>query len=194
MHFLPFSFDLYEPVATHLSLLLRFRGETLPPPRDSNCCRRRMWTQSCFPSSQHLFFSLLFAFSPAAPPRKHSTANRGAAFQCQPTVAHTDVHAHLKLCERTFTAGLRAGTPAWGKCTESCASTCSFGQGPLMALLFWWVSASAVAETDVSSRCWQGLGSWALPFLVNILRFCFKIPADKWLFPPSPLQFFKNCC
>lgn len=35
----------------------------------------------------------------------HPTANRGASFQCQPTVAHTDVHAHLKLCDQTSTAG-----------------------------------------------------------------------------------------
>lgn len=122
MHFLPFSFDLYEPVATHLSLLLRFRGETMPPPRDSNCCRRRTWTQSCFPSSLHLFFFLPVCFLSCG--RRlvnipHPTANRGAAFQCQPTVAHTDVHAHLKLCDRTFTAGLRAGAPAWGNAQKA---------------------------------------------------------------------------
>lgn len=70
-------------------------------------------------------------------------------------------------------------------------------QGPLMGLFFWRVSASvpaALAETDVFERCWQGLGRGALQFLVNILSFCFEIPADKRLFRPSPLQFLKNFC
>lgn len=43
-----------------------------------------------------------------------------------------------------------------------------------MGLLFWRVSASAVAETDVLERCWRGLRSGALQLLVTILRFILK--------------------
>lgn len=91
---------------------------------------------------------LLFAFSPAgAASQTFRIPRRTEALLFNVSqLSHTDVHAHLKLCDQTFPARLRVSTdtlkrwPACGKCTES-----AFTRAALVAQLkqdakvLWWV-------------------------------------------------------
>lgn len=171
---LPFPFgvpprDWYEPLATHLPAFVSvftgsFGGETSPPlPPLLLIPAAVMSKQTRFPLSPppHLSF-FLFAFSPADAtsqtfriPRRTEELRFNAG-----QLSHTDVHAHLQLCDQTFTArpacergNARECAAACGKCTQSCAYTCSFGkyQSPLMFFCCCWRFSSSGPAAVISS-------------------------------------------